>query len=251
MRDGAAWLTLNREARRNAISMSLIDLFFEALDRAESDAAVRLLCITSAGDRAFCSGADLSGPGAEGGGDIAEGPRKYARLLTRLAEYPKPLLARLNGHCLAGGMGLMLACDIVYAREDVKIGTPEVKVGMFPMMIGALIFRNAVRKKVLEMIYTGELVTARQAEAMGLITRTYPTTEAMDQSVRKTSVAIGSRAPLAIGIGRRALAKAQDMDLDRALDYLSDRLVEVLKTEDAAEGLSAFIEKREPKWKGL
>jgi len=130
----AAWLTLNREYRRNAISLEMIELFAQALDRAEADETVRVLCLTGAGDKAFCAGADLLA--TLGGGDATAGARRYAALLKRLVAYPKPIVCRLNGHCLAGGMGLMLAADIVYARPGIKIGTPEVNVGLFPMMIG-------------------------------------------------------------------------------------------------------------------
>ena len=245
VREGVAWLTLNREKQRNAISLTLIDLFNLYLDRAEGDDAIRVLCLTGAGDRSFCSGADLGI-----GSDMLKGARKYVHLLKRLRQYPKPIVARLNGHCLAGGLGLMLACDIVYASENVKIGTPEVKVGLFPMIISAFIFRNAVRKKALEMIYTAESVTASEAEQMGFITRIYPDTESMDKAVEKSLRSICGNAPLAIRMGRQALSVMEEMDQDDALEYLCDKLIEVLNTEDAGEGLSAFIEKREPRWKG-
>lgn len=243
----AAWLTLNREERRNAISMGMIDLFNSYLDQAEKDEAIRALCITNAGEKVFCSGADLDS--AMAGGGPESGPMKYAGLLKRMVAFPKPLVARLNGHCLAGGMGLMLACDMAYAREGIKIGAPEVKVGLFPMMIGALIFRNAVRKKALEMIFTAELLNTDEAEAMGLITRAYPAEE-LDGAVDAKLEAIVKNAPVAIQIGRKALAEVEDMPFDEAIDRLCERLGEVIKTEDAMEGLAAFLQKREPQWKG-
>lgn len=247
VRDGAAWITINREARRNALSLQMIDLFFEYLDRAGADDTVRVICLTGLGDRAFCSGADLASSF-----DVADhvaGARKYAKLLKKLASFPKPLVARMNGHCLAGGLGLLLSCDIAYAREDANIGTPEVNVGLFPMMIGALIFRNAIRKKALEMIYTARMLSAKEAEAMGLITRAVPAAE-LDRVVYETLAAIASKAPLAIKIGRYALSMAEDRSLDDALDYLCDKLGEVVDTEDAKEGLTAFMQKRKPEWKG-
>jgi len=247
LRGGAAWLTLNREAARNAISLDMLDLFALYLDRAESDGEARAVCITGAGDRVFCSGADLSS--AFGGEEAGGGAQKFAGLLKRLAAFPKPLVARLNGHCMAGGLGLMLSCDMVYARDDVKIGTPEVKVGLFPMMIGPLILRSAARKKALEMIFTGESVTAREAEAMGLITRAVPAAD-LDPVVEGTLAAIGRNAPAAMAMGRQALAHVEGMAPAEAFDYLCGRLSDVLRTEDAAEGLSAFFEKRPPRWKG-
>lgn len=242
-----AWMTLNREARRNAISAEMIVLSNEYLDRIESDPEIRAVAITGAGEKIFCSGADLSS--AMGGEDPAKAAMGYAKLLQRMLSFPKPLVAKLNGSCLAGGMGLMLACDMVYAREGIKIGTPEVKVGLFPAMIGALIFRNAGRKKALEMIYTAQLLSEKEAEAMGLITRSYPAEE-LDERVDEKLEAVCSNAPLAISIGRQALRAVEDMELDEGIEYLCSQLGEVIKTEDAAEGLTAFFQKRKPEFKG-
>ena len=149
---------------------------------------------------------------------------------------------------MAGGMGFMLSCDIVYAREGIKFGTPEVNVGLFPMMIGALIFRNAPRKKALEMIYTARTLTPQEAEEMGLITRAVPAEE-LDNVVNEALESISAKAPLAVEMGRKALATAEDMSLPDALDYLSGQLCEVVATEDAKEGLMAFMQKRQPEWK--
>ena len=247
VKDGAGWMTLNRESRRNALSLAMIDLFFEYLDTAGADDQVRVICLTGAGDKAFCSGADLASSFEKA--DHVSGAKKYAKLLKKLASYPKPIVGRVNGHCLAGGMGLLLSCDISYARDDVKFGTPEVSVGLFPMMIGALIFRNAMRKRALEMIYTAKTISAAEAEAMGLITRAVPSAD-LDNVVQETLTAVSSKAPLAIKIGRYALALAEDRSLEAALDYLCDKLGEVVETEDAKEGLMAFMQKRKPEWNG-
>ncbi len=247
LRGSAAWLTIDREERRNALSPAAVDMLLGHLARAERDPAALAVCLTGAGDRAFCSGADLSdlGPGA----DAAEGARRYARLLKALRAFPKPLVARVNGHCLAGGLGPMLSCDLVYAREGVRIGAPEVTVGLFPMMVAALLLRDGQRKKVLELVYTGGQVTAREAEAMGLVTRAVPDGE-LDAAVDRALRAVAAGAPRAIQIGRRALAEAEGLPFDDAIDRLASRLGEVLGTEDAAEGLRAFQDGREPRWKG-
>ena len=142
----------------------------------------------------------------------------------------------------------MLSCDIVYAREGVKFGTPEVNVGLFPMMIGALIFRNATRKKALEMIYTARTLTSQEAEEMGLITRVVPPEE-LDNVVNEALENISAKAPLAVEMGRKALAAVEDMNLPEALDYLCNQLCAVVATEDAKEGLMAFMQKRLPEWK--
>ncbi len=246
IKDKVAWITLNREARRNALSLEMIELFFQYLDKAEADDQIRVVCLTAVGDKAFCSGADLAASFAAE--DYALGAKKYADLLKRMAAFSKPMVARVNGHCLAGGMGFMLSCDIVYARDGVKFGTPEVNVGLFPMMIGALIFRNATRKKALEMIYTAKTLTAADAEAMGLITRAVPADE-LDKVVTETLKGISAKAPLALEMGRRALAAVQDMNLPDSLDYLCEQLAVLVATEDAQEGLMAFMQKRQPEWK--
>jgi enoyl-CoA hydratase/carnithine racemase len=247
LKDRTAWVTINREYRRNALSPDMIDLFFVFLDQAETDDAVSAVCLAATGDKAFCSGADLAA--SFHGPDVAAGARKYASLLKKMAAFSKPIVAKVNGHCLAGGMGLMLACDMVYARDGVTFGTPELNVGLFPMMIGALIFRNAGRKKASEMIFTARMLSAAQAEHMGLITRAVPA-EDLDRVVAETLVAVTAKAPLALRLGKQALAAVEDMDLDQALDFLSVQLARVAGTEDAKEGLTAFMEKREPVWKG-
>ena len=247
VKDKIAWMTINRESRSNALSPEMIDLFLEYLDRAEADDNVRGVCITGIGEKVFCAGADLvSTIGGEG---RTEGIEKFTALLKKFASFSKPLTARVNGHCVAGGIGLILSCDMVYAREGAKFGTPELNVGLFPMMITALIFRNARRKKALEMIYTAKMLSAREAEDIGFVTRAVPA-EDLDRVVHETLNSIATKAPLAVRLGRKALAATQDMELDEALDYLCAQFGVVAGTEDAREGLTAFLEKREPVWRG-
>ncbi|MDJ0990091.1 MAG: enoyl-CoA hydratase-related protein [Desulfobacterales bacterium] len=244
--DRIGWVTINREAQRNAIDPEVLESFHRALDAAENDPAVRVIALTGAGDRAFCAGADL------GGGMGADGLavfQHYAALLKRLAGYPKPTVARVNGYCLAGGMGLMLACDIVIAVDEAKFGTPEVNVGLFPMMIGALIYRNVLRKKAMEMVLTGSRLTAAEALAMGLVTRVVPRHE-LDAAVAALLAALAAKSPIGMKIGKQAFHAMADMPFEDAVDFLADQLAAVAATEDAREGIMAFIEKRPPNFKG-
>jgi enoyl-CoA hydratase/carnithine racemase len=241
-----AFLTINREANRNAISPAAVALFHEALDRAEQDETVRVVCVTGAGDKAFCSGADLGGGMQAGGHDVFE---NYARLLSRLAAFPKPTVARVNGHCLAGGTGFMLGCDIVIARQTARFGTPEVNVGLWPMMIGALIFRNVPRKKAMEMVMLGEQMTAAQALEAGLITRCVPE-DTFEEEVNKVLAALAAKSPIGMRMGKEAFAAAESMPLDEAVLFLAGKIAEVAATEDAREGIAAFLEKRRPKFVG-
>jgi enoyl-CoA hydratase/carnithine racemase len=241
-----AIFTINREQQRNALSGEAILLFLKYLDEAEENEDVRVILVTGAGDKAFCSGADL---GSAAGDEIGEGFHNYARLLKRLAGYPKPVVAKINGYCLAGGMGLMLACDIVISRNDTKFGTPEVNVGLFPMMIGALIYRNVLRKKAMEMVLLGEKLSSNQALEMGLITRAVPL-ERLDAKVDQTLKNLAEKSPIGMKIGKEAFYAMADMPFETAVDFLSEKIAEVAATEDAKEGITAFIEKRKPVFKG-
>ena len=240
------YLTLNREDRRNAISLEMINLFQQYLDQAEADTDVRVILITGAGKKAFCAGADLGG---HTDGKIQEGFDTYAQLLKRLAGYPKPVVARVNGACMAGGMGLMLACDIVIAANDAGFGTPEVNVGLWPMMIGALIYRNSLRKKAMEMVLLGEKLNARQAHEMGLITRAVPP-DSLDDEVNGVLQKLAGKSPIGMKLGKDAFYAMADMPFEKAVDFLSGKIAEIASTEDAREGITAFIEKRKPVFKG-
>ena len=246
--DRVGYFTINREAKRNAISPDVIELFFKHLDEAEADENVRVLCITGSGDRAFCSGGDLGGA-IKGGGSGETGFTYFAKLIERLASFPKPTVARVNGYCLAGGTGFMLACDIVIATDDAKFGTPEVNVGLWPMMIGAVIFRNVLRKKAMEMILLGEKLTAPEAAEMGLITRAVPRDQ-LDEEVGKVLETLGGNSPIGMKIGKQAFYHTADMPFEEALSYLAEKFTDLTKTEDAAEGIMAFMQKRAPVFKG-
>ncbi|MBA3010894.1 MAG: enoyl-CoA hydratase/isomerase family protein [Proteobacteria bacterium] len=240
-----AWVTINREKQKNAISMDAIQRFLTYLDQAEEDQKVRAVCLTGAGDKVFCSGADLGSAMGEAPDKKAMMFGQYARLLTRISQFPKPTLAKINGHCLAGGTGFMLACDIVIAREDVLFGTPEVNVGLFPMMIGALIFRNVLRKKAMEMILLGERLTAAQALEMGMVTRVVPK-ETLEGTTQEILMALAAKSPVGIRMGKQAFSAVEGMPLDKAVETLALKLGQVAATKDALEGITAFLEKRAP-----
>jgi enoyl-CoA hydratase/carnithine racemase len=166
-----------------------------------------------------------------------------------LSGFPKPVVAGVNGACMAGGMGLMLACDIVIAGNDARFGTPEVNVGLWPMMVGALIYRNTLRKKAMEMILLGERLTADQALEMGLITRSVPP-DKLDDEVNRVLQNLVQKSPIGIKIGKQAFYAMEDMAFEDAVDFLSKKIAEIAATEDAREGITAFIEKRRPVFKG-
>ncbi len=244
--NNTAKLTINREKERNSLDPETVSLFLKYLDETEKDPDLRVVVITGSGNRSFSSGAHLGNPLDR---ENREAFRDYARLLKRLSSYPKPVVTRINGYCLAGATGIVLASDIAVAAESAEFGTPEVKVGLWPMMIGALIFRNLPRKQAMKMILEGEKIPAHQAVNMGLITEAVPHGE-LDRRVEEITAMLARRSPLGIRLGKEAFFRMQDMDFEDAVDYLSERFLEVASTEDAAEGIKAFLEKREPEFRG-
>ena len=159
-------------------------------------------------------------------------------------------MARVNGSCVAGGTGFMLACDIVIASSKAKFGTPEVNVGLFPMMIGALIFRNVLKKKAMEMVLLGEKLSAEQALEMGMITRVVAP-EDLDTGSGKGSWGVGEKKPHWHEDRQSKLFMLPlTCLLKQALDFLAEKIAEVAATQDAIEGITAFIEKREPVFTG-
>jgi len=249
IKENVAFLTINRESKGNALSQEVITGFLDYLDRFDQGEDVRAVCVTGAGEKVFCSGADLvTALGTEGDAPLS-GTRLYAELLKKMARFGKPLLARVNGACLAGGIGLMLSCDIVIARRDAFFCTPEVNVGIFPMMVGALLYRNVNRKKVIDMVLTGRRIPAAEAEDVGLITSAVEP-ELLDEEVQKTLRLLISRSPIGIRIGKDAFRTMSDMPFEEAVDYLCEALERIISTDDAKEGMMAFMEKREPRFKG-
>lgn len=241
--DHVATLTINRPKRRNALNAAVIASLLAGLDSAETDPTIRAIVITGSGDKAFCAGADL-------GGDVGgNGTADYAALLKRIAHYPKPTLARVDGYCLAGGMGLMLACDIVIASERAQFGTPEVNVGIWPMMVSALIYRNLLPKQALPMMLLGERFGAAKAKEMGFVTEVV-SAENLDQTVANITSKLATKSPIGIKLGKAAYTAMQSMPLNDALDYLGDQLTAISATNDAREGIAAFIEKRPPTFTG-
>ena len=249
VKDRVGFLTINREERRNAISLEMIRSFWDRLGEADRDEAVGAVCLTGSGDKAFCAGADLGVTLAGRGEDPLSGPKTYAALLKEMAKFEKPLVARINGPCIAGGMGLMLACDIVIARDDTYFRLPEVNVGIFPMMVGALLYRNLPRKKAMDLVLTGRKIPAVEAERLGMISRAVGP-HRLDGEVQDTLKALTSKSPISTRIGKAAFSAMGDMPFEAAVDYLSEALGKVISTKDAAEGMKAFMEKRAPNFIG-
>jgi enoyl-CoA hydratase/carnithine racemase len=249
-RGASRWLILDRPAQRNALSAQLLAGLREALARADADAAVRAICITGAGDRAFCSGMDLASAGAalqQGGMEAV--PGGYAALLGEMSRMGKPLVACVNGAVMAGGLGLLAACDLAVAAHDAVFGAPEVDVGLFPYMAMAPLSRVIGRRAALELVFTARKLDAQEALRIGLLNRVVqrPELESAAQALLDT---LAEKSPTALRMGRRAFYAVQDLPYQEQLEKLRAQLVENFQTEDALEGISAFLQKRKPDFKG-
>ena len=249
-RGSAVWLTINRPDRRNALNPDVIEGLLDGLGRAAGDPAVSSVVVTGAGERAFCAGADLGGMVPEGG-RVGEHFRRgrIGDLLLGMARHPKPIVARVNGVALAGGFGLMLACDLVVAVDDAEFGTPEVNLGLWPFMISAVIRRNVPRKIALEMMLTGRRLSAAEAERWAMVNRTVPRGE-LDRAIDELTEELGAKSPLVLRLGKESFYRSEDMPFEESLAYLNAMLTVDLESEDVAEGVSAFLQKRPPEWKG-
>jgi enoyl-CoA hydratase/carnithine racemase len=248
--DGVATVTLNDPEKRNMLSGEMLRELVEAMKRARDSEDVRAVVLTGAGEKVFCAGADLGGFGADAplvdkhfASDLF---LEFFRLMPRLG---KPSLCALNGHVLAGGMGLALSCDLLIAKQGATFSTPEINVGAFPYMIMAIIYRNVPRKKVNEMMLLGERIGGDDAVALGLANKVVPAEE-FDAAVGEWAAKLASKSPLLMKIGHDAMYRQQDMALDDALEFLRSQLSLTFTTEDIQEGVQAFFEKREPEWKG-
>ncbi len=243
-------ITINRPEKRNALSSQVIVELVQAFEACKADPEVRVVVLTGAGDKAFCAGADLA--------QQQQKASDYERYLERetflklwklVPTLGKPVIGRVQGLALAGGMGLAANCDFVIASDRARFGTPEVNVGLFPMMISAVLIRNLGRKKAVDLMFTGRQIDATEAERIGLVTKVVPADQ-LDAEVDALAEELASKSPAILKLGKDALYNSSELSFAEALDYLSTMLTMCTLTEDSREGLTAFVEKRKPQWQG-
>lgn len=246
---GVRWLTLDRPDRRNALNTELLDGLLVALRDARNDNQTRVIVITGSG-AAFCAGADLD-PAAVAAGPAAmhESRKKFAELLVAMRRCGKPIIACVNGPAVGGGVGIVANADFAVAADSAAFHTPEIKLGLFPFMIAAVMSRVMGRRAALEMIFTGEKVDAAYATRSGLINRAVPADE-LRTTVTALATQLAAVSPLGMKLGRDAFYAQEDMPLEGALEFLNAQLAIAAQTDDAAEGISAFLQRRTPTWTG-
>ena len=252
VRGQTGWVTLNREARRNALNPIAVRELAAAFKELEADKGVISLVLTGAGEKAFCAGMDLGGAEALELSflDRHELQRQFLELLKTMKALSKPVIARVQGQALGGGFGLMCACDLAVAAEDAACGTPEINLGLFPYIITAVLLRSCTSPKaLLEMMLTGEKIPAARAAELGFVSHVVKR-EALDGKVEELAGKLNAKSPAVLRLGRRAFYTARDMPYEQALEYLSGMLALNMQAEDMMEGIAAFMEKRDPCWKG-
>ena len=248
-RGQALWITINRPEKRNAINGDVIAGIARGYRLAHDEKDVRVIVLTGAGDKAFCAGADLQNTGSAFAADFAKPNVDYADLLRLSQNATKPAIARVNGVCMAGGMGLLCMTDMAVASNNVMFGLPEVKVGVFPMQVLSLLQSIAPRRLVSEWAITGEPFDAKTAQAAGLLNYAVPQAE-LDAKLDWLIGRITDKSPTAIRRGKYAMRAIASMSFDQSIAYTESQIALLAMTEDAKEGLKAFAEKRKPSWPG-
>lgn len=245
------WITIDRAERRNAINDEVAHGIAAGLRDAESRPEIRAVVLTGAGDQAFCAGGDLrAGPGdSPFESDPARLDNAILDLFRTFEQCGLPTIARVNGHALAGGLGLMCACDLAIAVDTATFGVPETGVGLFPMMILPYLLRAMPRRRLLEWCITGARYGAADALEAELVNRVVPAAD-LDREIDVLLAQITSRSPTAIRLGKRGLRAVEDMALSQAFEYAGLMLPNMARTEDAREGFRAFREKRRPDFSG-
>jgi enoyl-CoA hydratase/carnithine racemase len=247
--DGVATITINRPDRRNAMSWAVTTELRAAFAEAKRDAAVRVVVLTGAGDKAFCAGADLDSLHEAGALAQHEARRGYAGLLGDLARLGKPVVACVNGAAFGGAVGLVAACDFAVAADDAVLGTPEIDLGLFPYMALAPLVRVVGRRAALDLVLRGRRIAAGEALRIALVSEVAPRAELL-QRTQALLDELCAKSPSAARLGRRAFHATQDLPYESQLEALAAMLGVNGAMDDAREGVAAFLEKRKPRWSG-
>jgi methylglutaconyl-CoA hydratase len=250
VQDAVATLTMDQPHNRNALTPALMAGLTRGLDAALADESVGVIVLTNNGP-AFCAGADLSGASAAGQGPAKRrgGARRdgLAELLAAIQDSTKPVVARIAGHCMGGGVGLAAACDLSVADDAAKFGFTEVRVGVAPAIISVVCLPKLRRADALELFLSGERITAARAAQVGLITRAVPTAD-LDAELTAVVAKLLAGGPSALAAAKRLVYTIPGMDREAAFTRTTEVSQALFASAEAAEGMAAFREKRLPSW---
>jgi enoyl-CoA hydratase/carnithine racemase len=246
-RGRALWVTIDREEKRNAMNKAVIAGIEAAIAAAAADPKIRAIVLTAAGRRAFCAGADLSGGTGTFTLGLDEPMTDFGKLARLVRNVGVPVVGRINGDCVAGGMALMSLCDLVVVADHARFGLPEAKVGVFPMQVLVYLRSLIGARHVNEMCLTGDLISAARAYEIGLVNTVVPFDD-LDARVETLLGKLAAMSPVAMKRGKYAIAAMQSMPFSEALAFAETLITVTSLTGDAAEGLAAFNEKRKPRW---
>jgi enoyl-CoA hydratase/carnithine racemase len=240
-------ITLNRQDHMNTFSTVLARELNAALDALENEGRIRVVLIKGAG-KSFCAGIDL----AEFSGKTLLEYRHWIGWMERMnltiAGMGKPVIAAVHGYAVANGAGLLAACDLAIAAEGTRIGTTAINVGLFCMGPAVPLSRCVGRKKTLEMLLTGAMIDAREAERIGLVNKVVPR-EKLEEEAMELANELATKSPIALQMGKRSFYTMADMEYAKALEYMNEVMAELCTTDDAKEGVDAFLTKRKPQWR--
>ena len=245
-RGAVLWLTITREERRNAMSHGVLAGMAQAISQAQADRSLRAIVVTGAGSKAFCAGADLQNAQAFTT-DYSEPHGHLAQLLRVAKASYVPLIARVNGACMAGGMGLLSMCDLAVASSHAVFGLPEVKVGVFPAQVLSVLQHLIPRRTLVEMCITGEPISSAQALTYGLVNYV---DDDVDAKLDWLLSRILDKSPAAVRRGLYTMKKVETMAFEESMAFTESQIALFTLTEDAREGQKAFQEKRKPVWAG-
>jgi enoyl-CoA hydratase/carnithine racemase len=248
-KDRIGWLILNRPEQKNTLNTSILRHILEALETLDTDKEIGVVIIKGAEDEGFCAGMDLR----EWKDMTQLQHREFfglnAKILTRMGQMGKPLISSVHGYAMAGGLGIAVACDIVLASQDAIFGATEVNVGAAPMIIMAPVFRCVGRHKGLELMLSGRIINAAEAEKIGLVNQVYPR-EMLNERTQEMAADIAAKSPIVLKLIREAYYTMSDMEYFKAMSYLREMIAITASTKDCKEGVNAFLEKRKPNWLG-
>lgn len=240
-------LHINRETKRGALNGEVLRGMLAAV-REPGDA--RVVLVTSEGEKVFCSGADLVQMAPDATGlEVHEGRGLLREVVLAMQACPLPVVVSVQGLCLAGGVGLVLGCDIALVSDAAAFGLPEVDLGLWPFMVSALLGRHVSPKRAMELMLSARRFPASEALEMGLISRVVPAAELAGETDALVQ-ALAGKPPVAVRLGKRAFQDAMESSLAAGLDAMQAQLSLLTTTEDAGEGVTAFLEKRKPRWSG-